>query len=73
MTTNRILLIDDNPGDARLAQEELKEANIEKKMQIDIISDTEEAEDFILNALTLPGTLMPDIIILDLNLPKKVD
>jgi two-component system, chemotaxis family, response regulator Rcp1 len=71
MTTNRILLIDDNPGDARLAQEVLKEANLEKKMQIDIISDTEEAEDFILNALTLPGTLKPDIIILDLNLPKK--
>jgi chemotaxis family two-component system response regulator Rcp1 len=71
MNINRILLIDDNPGDARLAQEVLKEANLERKMLIDIISDTEEAEDYILNKLPLAANTKPDIIILDLNLPKK--
>jgi CheY-like chemotaxis protein len=71
MKSNRILLIDDNPGDARLTQEVLKESNLDKKLVIDIISDSEEAENFITNELNSSSDRRPDIIILDLNLPKK--
>lgn len=71
MKSNRILLIDDNPGDARLTQEVLKESNLDKKLVIDIISDSEEAENFITNELNSSSDRIPDIIILDLNLPKK--
>jgi DNA-binding response OmpR family regulator len=67
----RILLIDDNPGDARLTKEVLKECNLNSKVLIDIISDSEEAELFILRQSPFEESPWPDIIILDLNLPKK--
>lgn len=68
---HRILLIDDNPGDARLAKEVLRECNLDKKVVIDIISDSEEAELFILGKAPFDKANRPEIIILDLNLPKK--
>ena len=71
MKTNRILLIDDNPGDARLAQEVLKESELRSKLVVDIISDSEDAELFILQKPPFLDTPKPDLIILDLNLPKK--
>lgn len=68
---HRILLIDDNPGDARLTKEVLKECNLNSKVLMDIISDSEEAELFILGKYPFEEAPRPDLIILDLNLPKK--
>lgn len=63
-----ILLIEDNPGDVRLVQEVFKEAKIKNTLLV--------AEDGIKALEYLKGTpgkerVIPDLILLDLNLPKK--
>ena len=63
-----VLLVEDNPGDVRLIQEVFKEAKI--KNILHVARDGEEA----LQMLRLEGetpTRVPDLILLDLNLPKK--
>jgi len=67
----RILLIDDNPGDARLTKEVIKECNLESTLNVDIISDSEDAINFLTNKPPFENAQRPDIILLDLNLPKK--
>ena len=64
-----ILLVEDNAGDARLA----KEALIESKLQnsLHCVSDGEEAMAFLRRERKFSNSPHPDLIILDLNLPKK--
>jgi CheY-like chemotaxis protein len=62
-----ILLIDDNPGDVRLAKEVLKESP--HIAGIHVAVDGEEAVAVLRSAGR--GTVRPDLIILDLNLPRK--
>jgi DNA-binding response OmpR family regulator len=64
-----ILLIEDNPGDARLTQEALKDGKL--KNNLSIVYDGEEAMDFIYKRNKHKDAVRPDLIILDLNLPKK--
>jgi len=64
-----ILLIEDNPGDARLTQEALKEGKV--KNQLHIVTDGVEATDFLFKRNKYKDAPRPDLIILDLNLPKK--
>ena len=64
-----ILLVEDNSGDARLAQEALKESKI--KNQLYIINDGMAATDFLFKRNDYKDAPRPDLIILDLNLPKK--
>lgn len=63
-----ILLIEDNPGDVRLTVEALKDAKI--KNNLTIASDGVQAME-ILRGRKKGGGPRPDIILLDLNLPKK--
>ena len=65
----RILLVEDNPGDIRLTQEALKESNIE--ILLDVVSDGEQAIDFLFKKNKFADAIRPHIILLDLNLPKK--
>ncbi len=64
-----VLLVEDNPGDARLTKEALAEGKIH--VNLTHVSDGIEA----MQALKQEGchaeTLRPDIILLDLNLPSK--
>ncbi|MCU0608341.1 MAG: response regulator [Chitinispirillaceae bacterium] len=62
-----ILLIEDNPGDIRLMQEAMIDARISN--QLHVVSDGAEALEYLLS----PGAdrPTPDIIFLDLNLPRK--
>ena len=63
-----ILVIEDNPGDVRLIQEVFKETKI--KNLLHVARDGEEA----MKMLRMEGenpTRLPDLILLDLNLPKK--
>jgi len=64
-----ILLIEDNPGDARLTQEALKAGKI--KNNLHIMCDGEEATDFLFKKNKYINAPRPDLIILDLNLPRK--
>jgi two-component system, chemotaxis family, response regulator Rcp1 len=64
-----ILLVEDNPGDARLAQEALKEAKV--KNHIFWVKDGVEAMSYLHNEGRFADALKPDLILLDLNLPKK--
>ena len=64
-----ILLVEDNPGDVRLTQEALRESNIQHHM--DIVSDGEMAIKYLLNESPFEEAPKPDIIFLDLNLPRK--
>lgn len=64
-----ILLIEDNPGDARLTQEVLKDGKV--KNNLHIVYDGVEATDFLFKRNQYQNAPRPDLIILDLNLPKK--
>lgn len=64
-----ILLVEDNKGDARLAQETLKNSKISNK--IHWVHDGVEAMKFLHNEGKYDDAPRPDVILLDLNLPKK--
>ncbi|MCZ2077851.1 MAG: response regulator [Bryobacteraceae bacterium] len=64
-----ILLVEDNPGDVRLATEALKTGRI--KNQMHVASDGEEAMDFLLRKGEFANAPRPDLVLLDLNLPRK--
>jgi len=62
-----ILLVDDNEGDILLTREALEEARIINK--ISIAYDGIQAIDLLKKSARVAGT-MPDLILLDINLPK---
>ena len=64
-----ILLVEDNPGDARLAQEALKESKVHNNLHH--VSDGVEAMAFLRRRERFAGVPPPDLILLDLNLPRK--
>ncbi len=64
-----ILLIEDNPGDVRLAQEAFKESNME--VHLDVAMDGIEAINFLRKSPPYTDAVTPDFVLLDLNLPKK--
>ncbi|HLN21766.1 MAG TPA: response regulator [Bacteroidales bacterium] len=64
-----ILIVEDNPGDARLIREVLNDTKVYSSLHI--VNDGVEAMDFLHNKGKYAEMPRPDIIILDLNLPKK--
>lgn len=64
-----ILLIEDNPGDVRLTKEALKENKVLNELHV--VSDGEEAMKFLRRSKGFEKKPRPDLILLDLNLPKK--
>ena len=64
-----ILLIEDNPGDARLTTEALKEAKVRNKLNH--LADGVEALAFLRRRGKYANAQRPDLILLDLNLPRK--
>lgn len=64
-----ILLVEDSPGDVRLVQEALKEGKMNNN--ISVVRDGVEALAFLRQEDKYAGAPRPDIILLDLNLPKK--
>ncbi len=63
-----ILLIEDNPGDVRLTQEAFREGKIQ--IQLDVVMDGVEAIKFLRKQPPYESSSTPDLILLDLNLPK---
>ena len=64
-----ILLVEDNPGDVRLVQEALRESKIIN--QLHAVSDGKEALAFLRKQGSYANSRRPDLILLDLNLPRK--
>jgi two-component system, chemotaxis family, response regulator Rcp1 len=64
-----ILLVEDNLGDIRLTQEALKDSKVINK--INVVTNGLEAGDFLFQRENYQHAPEPDLIILDLNLPKK--
>src|SRR4051812_10784498 len=64
-----ILLVEDNPGDVRLAMEALKEAKLLNR--ITNVQDGVEALAYLRREGKYCDATRPDLILLDLNLPKK--
>jgi chemotaxis family two-component system response regulator Rcp1 len=67
--TMEILLVEDNPGDIRLTQEAFREGNLETNLSV--VQDGVEAMAFLRQEGKYTQVPRPDVIILDLNLPKK--
>ncbi len=63
-----ILLVEDNPGDARLAKEALKDSKMKNKLFH--VIDGVEAMKFLKREGEYAGVPRPDLVLLDLNLPK---
>lgn len=64
-----ILLVEDNPGDVRLTREALKEAKV--RNQLHVVEDGVAAMQFLRGEGGFTNVPRPDLILLDLNLPKK--
>jgi len=64
-----ILLVEDNPGDVRLTKEALRDAKVLN--EIFVARDGVEAMDFLTRKGTFVDAPIPDLILLDLNLPRK--
>lgn len=69
MNDVNILLVEDNLGDIRLTEEALKEYEI--KVNLDVAVDGEEAMSFLRKEGKYADARTPDLIFLDLNMPKK--
>jgi CheY-like chemotaxis protein len=65
----QILLVEDNPGDVRLAVEALKHTKV--RNQLHVVYDGVEAMSFLRRHGQFVGFPRPDLVLLDLNLPCK--
>ncbi|HQV47787.1 MAG: response regulator [Dokdonella sp.] len=63
-----ILLVEDNEGDIRLTREALKEGRIRNRLNV--VSDGEQALRFLRREQEFAGMPRPDLVLLDLNLPR---
>lgn len=64
-----ILMVEDNPGDVRLTREALKDAKVSNKLHV--VEDGVAALDFLYRRDGYDAAPRPDLILLDLNLPRK--
>jgi CheY-like chemotaxis protein len=64
-----ILLVEDNPSDVRLTIEALKEGKVYNKLNV--VKDGVDAMSFLRRKGKFSKAPKPDLILLDLNLPKK--
>jgi len=64
----RVLLVEDDPAAARLTEEALRDALV--SLHLDTVSDGEAALHFLKRTNGYADAVRPDLILLDLNLPK---
>lgn len=69
LTPIDILLVEDNPADARLTSEAFHEAKV--RNNIHVVSDGVEALAYLRREGAHKDAVRPDLILLDLNLPKR--
>jgi two-component system, chemotaxis family, response regulator Rcp1 len=64
-----ILLVEDNPGDVRLTREALAEGKVRNNLYVAV--DGVKALEFLRREGEYAGAVRPDLVLLDLNLPRK--
>ncbi|OFV94248.1 MAG: hypothetical protein A3F68_08565 [Acidobacteria bacterium RIFCSPLOWO2_12_FULL_54_10] len=64
-----VLLAEDNPGDVRLTREALKDSRV--RVNLSVAVDGEEALAFMRRQGKYSGAPRPELVLLDLNMPKK--
>ena len=64
-----ILMVEDNPGDVRLTREALISGKVRNQLQV--VEDGAAALDYLYRRPPYEDAQRPDLILLDLNLPKK--
>ena len=64
----RVLLVEDNPGDARLVREAVRLCT--SAVDLTILTDGEQALDYLFKRSPFEDAPPPELILLDLNLPK---
>lgn len=64
-----ILLVEDNPADVRLTEEALKEGKVRNNLHV--TRDGVDALEFLMRVGKYADAVRPDLILLDLNLPRK--
>lgn len=64
-----VLLVEDNPGDIRLTKEAFREGKVINSLHV--VMDGVEAMEFVRREGKYADAPRPDLILLDLNLPKK--
>lgn len=64
-----ILVVEDNEADVRLIREGLAEINL--RCRLNVVEDGEEAGDYLYRRGRFRSAPRPDLIILDLNLPRR--
>lgn len=69
VTPIQILLVEDNPGDVRLTVEALKDAKVYNKLHV--VEDGVLALEFLHQRGAYQDAPRPDLVLLDLNLPRK--
>lgn len=67
--TRNVLLVEDSPGDVRLTREAFRDANPAARLYVTV--DGVDAMAFLRNESPYLAAPRPDMILLDLNLPKK--
>ena len=65
----KILLVEDNPGDVRLIEEALREGRVHASLRV--VEDGVEALAFLRRQGRYARAIRPDLVLLDLSLPKK--
>ena len=63
-----VLLVEDSPADVRLTREVLRDARVSNKLRD--VGDGEQALEFLRGEGAYAGCALPDLILLDLNLPR---
>lgn len=69
MNPIEVLLVEDNPGDVRLTREALKEGKL--RISLNVVGDGLEAMAYLRREGAHAAAAIPDLILLDLDLPKK--
>ncbi|MEU5949996.1 response regulator [Micromonospora sp. NPDC047465] len=64
----RILVVDDDPGDVLMIEEALADSDVDKV--IDVVGDGQEAMEFLRQEGRHTEARRPDVILLDLNMPR---
>jgi two-component system, chemotaxis family, response regulator Rcp1 len=64
-----ILLVEDNPGDVELTEDALRRSKVATR--VSVVNDGDDAMEYLRRQSSYRDECIPDLVLLDLNLPKK--